>query len=164
MRLAPKEQAVTGAHVVNVLYRRAQQPAAPVLQVHEALKLTVEPAANCARCDRLLQPLPITPVPLNDTQERAHAHPTDRSAEEAAPARHGQRPGGELIRVSAYHERVGFSDTNVANGIFAPPVSSGRNRRLAKEFSARSQKPQSLFHFFQEVRVHRAIAKHEASV
>ena len=93
---ALEEQVVTSAHVVNLLHRRAQAPAAPILQVPEALKLTVEPAANCARYDRLLQPHPIQPVPLSDPQESAHADPTDRSDEEAAPARHGQRSGGEL--------------------------------------------------------------------
>jgi transposase-like protein len=47
------------AHVVNVLHRPAQPPAAPILQLPEALKLTVALAANCSRCDRLSQSHPI---------------------------------------------------------------------------------------------------------
>src|SRR6185312_3508070 len=50
-----EEQVVTSAHVVNLLHRTAPCAQAPLLQVPEALKLTVEPAANCERYDRLLK-------------------------------------------------------------------------------------------------------------
>jgi transposase len=49
------EQVVSSAQVVNLLHRAAEPARPPVLQVPEALRLTVEPAANCARYDRLLR-------------------------------------------------------------------------------------------------------------
>ena len=90
---ALEEQVVTSVHVVNLLHRRAQPPAVPALQVPEALKLTLEPAANCARYDQLLQPHLIRSPSI--TAENPDADPTDRSTEGTAPTRHGQRPGGE---------------------------------------------------------------------
>ena len=60
------EQVVSSAHVVNLLHRAAAPPRLPVLQVPEALKLNVEPAANCDRYDRLLRPRPaVTVVPVD---------------------------------------------------------------------------------------------------
>jgi transposase len=90
------EQVVSSAHVVNLLHRAASPPPVPVLQVPEALKLTLEPAANCDRYDQLLRPrAAIHVVPMNSTSEESYANPTDRTAESPAPARHGERPGGE---------------------------------------------------------------------
>src|SRR6185437_11066829 len=54
--VAQGEQVVTSAHVVNLLHRSSQAARAPILQVPEALKLTVEPAANCDRYNQLLRP------------------------------------------------------------------------------------------------------------
>jgi len=90
------EQVLTSAHVVNLLHRAAAPARAPLLQVPEALKLTLEPAANCDRYDRLLRPRPavqVTPVdhPLEDT----YANATDRTTAGATPAWHGERAGGE---------------------------------------------------------------------
>jgi len=52
---ALEEQVVSSAQVVNLLHRAAAPPPAPVLQVPEGLRLTVEPEANCGRYDRLLR-------------------------------------------------------------------------------------------------------------
>jgi hypothetical protein len=54
---ALEEHVVTSAHVVNLLHRAAQPaPRAPIVQVLQSLKLTLEPAANCARYNQLLRP------------------------------------------------------------------------------------------------------------
>jgi transposase len=57
------EQVVSSAQVVNLLHRAAQPARPPVLQVPEALRLRVEPAANCARYDLLLGRRAATPLP-----------------------------------------------------------------------------------------------------
>lgn len=49
------EQVVSSEHVVNLLHRAAAPPAPPPLQVPDALKLSIEPAANCDRYDQLLR-------------------------------------------------------------------------------------------------------------
>lgn len=93
---ALEEQVVTSAHVVNLLHRAAAPPPAPVLQVPEALKLSVEPTANCERYNQLLQPAAILAIVLiHPPTENIHADPTDRATENLAPARHGERAGGE---------------------------------------------------------------------
>jgi transposase len=90
------EQVVSSGHVVNLLHRAAQPARAPVLQVPEALKLTLEPAANCDRYDALLRPRAgVGAVPVNPLQEAMHANSTDRTTQDAAPARHGTGAGGE---------------------------------------------------------------------
>jgi hypothetical protein len=91
--VALDEHVVSSAHVVNLLHRTAASAApAPILQVPESLKLTLEPAANCDRYDRLLRSVVaiIHPAP-----ENPDASPTDRTTEDAAPARHGECSGGE---------------------------------------------------------------------
>ena len=93
---ALEEHVVTSAHVVNLLHRAAQPPPAPLLQVPEALKLTVEPTANCDRYDQLLTPRSALSIVLvHPPQEEHHADSTDRPTEDAAPARHGERTGGK---------------------------------------------------------------------
>jgi transposase len=52
------EAVVSSAHVVNLLHRAAQAPRPALLQVPEALVLTHEPVADCARYDQLRIPLP----------------------------------------------------------------------------------------------------------
>jgi len=56
--VALEEQVVSSAHVVNLLHRAAAPPRQSVLQVPEALKLAVEPAANCDRYNQLLRARP----------------------------------------------------------------------------------------------------------
>jgi hypothetical protein len=62
--VALEEQVVSSAHVVNLLHRAAAPPQQPVLQVPEALKLAVEPAANCDRYNQLLRARPAMLVPV----------------------------------------------------------------------------------------------------
>ena len=62
--VALEEQVVSSAHVVNLVHRAAEPPRQPVLQVPEALKLAVEPAANCDRYDQLLRTRPAILVPV----------------------------------------------------------------------------------------------------
>lgn len=93
---ALEEQVVSSAHVVNLLHRSAQVTRVPVLQVPEALKLTVEPAANCDRYDQLLKArasVRVLTVPC--PPENEHANGVNHTDEGAAAARDGQRPGGE---------------------------------------------------------------------
>jgi hypothetical protein len=53
---------------VNLLHRAAAPPRPPALQVPEALKLVVEPAANCDRYDRLLRARPsVHPIPVDQS-------------------------------------------------------------------------------------------------
>jgi len=93
---ALNEQVVSSAHVVNLLHRTAEVVRPPVLQVPEALKLTVEPAANCDRYNQLLRPrVALIAMHTTVSQENSHANTTDRATEEPAPARHGERTGGE---------------------------------------------------------------------
>jgi hypothetical protein len=93
--VALDEQVVSSAHVVNLLHRAgAPAPVAP-LQVSDALKLKLEPAANCDRYDALLRSH-ISVVPNNHPPEENHANPTtDRTTENPALARHGERAGGK---------------------------------------------------------------------
>ena len=63
--MALEEQVVSSAHVVNLLHRAAEPPRVPALQVPEALKLAVEPAANCDRYNQLLRAWPATFVPVD---------------------------------------------------------------------------------------------------
>jgi transposase len=95
--VALEEHVVTSAHVVNLLHRGAQSERAPILQVPEALKLALEPAANCDRYDRLLRAqvtasLTILSHPTENTDATSSA---DRTTQGAAPSRHGERTGGE---------------------------------------------------------------------
>jgi transposase len=60
-----EEQVVSSAHVVNLLHRAAAPPRLPALQVPEALKLAVEPAANCDRYNQLLRVWPAMSVPVD---------------------------------------------------------------------------------------------------
>ena len=90
------EQVVSSAHVVNLLHRAAAPSSLPALQVPEALKLTLEPAANCDRYDHLLRPRrAVNAVPVHPPAEEMYANSTDRTTERPAPARHGERAGGE---------------------------------------------------------------------
>lgn len=90
------EQVVSSTHVVNLLHRAASPPPAATLQVPEALKLALEPAANCARYDQLLRPrLAVNAVLVHPPIEESHANSTDRTTESAASARYGERTGGE---------------------------------------------------------------------
>lgn len=94
--VALEEQVASSAHVVNLLHRASEPPRAPALQVPEALKLVTEPAANCDRYDRLLRLRLAVCEPLDPhTPEETYASTTDRSTQSAAPARHGERAGGE---------------------------------------------------------------------
>jgi hypothetical protein len=87
------EQVVSSAHVVNLLHRAAEAARPPVLQVPEALKLTVEPAANCDRYNQLLRARSaLIAVPTTHLRENPHANATDRATQEPAPARDGERP------------------------------------------------------------------------
>jgi transposase len=89
------EQVVSSAQVVNLLHRAAEPARPPALQVPEALKLSTEPAANCDRYDQLLRPRAVVNlIPIPSPEER-DATATDRADEDAAPARHGERAGGE---------------------------------------------------------------------
>ena len=92
---ALEEQVATSAHVVNLLHRAAQCSRAPVLQVPEALKLTLEPAANCDRYDRLLHPRSVSLTIIHHPPENNDASSADRTTQGAAAARHGERTGGE---------------------------------------------------------------------
>ena len=53
--VALNEQVTSSAHVVNLLHRAAAPAPVAPLQVPAALKLTLEPAANCDRYNRLLR-------------------------------------------------------------------------------------------------------------
>ena len=88
-------KSLTSAHVVNLLHRAAAPARAPLLQVPEALKLTLEPAANCDRYDRLRCGRPCKSYPLIIHWEHTYATSTDRATDGAAPAWHGERAGGE---------------------------------------------------------------------
>src|SRR3984957_19914093 len=91
--VALNEQVVSSAHVVNLLHRAAAPAPVAPLQVPDALKLAIEPAANCDRYDRLLRS---TVVPIHHLPEENHANPTtDRTTENPAPARDGECAGGE---------------------------------------------------------------------
>ena len=95
---ALEEHVVTSAHVVNLLHRAAQPaPRAPILQVPESLKLTLEPAANCDRYNQLLRPQPTRSLTIIQypSENIDATSPADRPDEGAAPARHGERTGGE---------------------------------------------------------------------
>ncbi len=93
--VALDEQVVSSAHVVNLLHRAASPAPPPPLQVPDALKLSIEPAANCDRYDQLLRAR-ITVLPVHHPSEESYANPTtDRATEILAPAWHGERAGGE---------------------------------------------------------------------
>jgi hypothetical protein len=93
--VALDEQVASSAHVVNLLHRAAAPAPVAPLQVPEALKLAIEPAANCDRYDALLRSH-VSVVPINQPPEDPHANPTtDRTTEELAPARDGECAGGE---------------------------------------------------------------------
>jgi len=89
-----EEQVAGSAHVINLLHRAHAPVRPPPLQVPEALKLTLEPAANCDRYDALLRPRSILTV-FPSPKENLDASPTDRTTQVAAPARHGECTGGE---------------------------------------------------------------------
>jgi transposase len=90
------EQVVSSAHVVNLLHRAAAPTPVPALQVPEALKLRLEPAANCDRYDQLLRlRAAMSVVPVHQPPEEMYANSTDRTTQSPAPAWHGQRTGGE---------------------------------------------------------------------
>ena len=100
------EQVVSSAHVVNLLHRAAAPQRLPALQVPEALKLSVEPAANCDRYDRLLRrQLLVQLVPVDHPLEYTDADSTDRTTDGAAPAWHGERPGRQLDRLEPEEAR-----------------------------------------------------------
>jgi transposase len=104
--VAFSEQVVTSAHVVNLLHRSTASARAPILQVPEALKLTVEPAANCDRYNRLLRATTVLHRPsLTHPPEHVDANSVDRTTQGPAPARHGERPGGEPDRLEPEEAR-----------------------------------------------------------
>jgi len=91
---ALEEQVAGSAHVINLLHRAHAPARPPPLQVSEALKLSIEPAANCDRYNQLLRPRsPI--VLITHPMENPDASPTDRTTQSPAAARHGERAGGE---------------------------------------------------------------------
>jgi hypothetical protein len=93
---ALQEQVVSSAHVVNLLHRAAAPARAPPLQVPEALKLTIEPAANCDRYNQLLRPrAAVTALSVHPHLEPHDASATDRTTQSPATAGHGQCSGGE---------------------------------------------------------------------
>ncbi|MGC1458169.1 MAG: hypothetical protein WA825_07825 [Steroidobacteraceae bacterium] len=63
--VALEEQVVSSTHVVNLLHRAAAAPRLPALQVPQALKLAVEPAANCDRYNQLLRIRPTNLAPVD---------------------------------------------------------------------------------------------------
>src|SRR5580658_8608628 len=69
--VALNEQVVSSAHVVNLLHRAAAPARVAPLQVPEALKLAIEPAANCDRYDRLLRSN-ITIAPVHQSTEESY--------------------------------------------------------------------------------------------
>src|SRR5258708_9972418 len=88
--VALNEQVASSAHVVNLLHRAAAPAPIAPLQVPDALKLKLEPAANCDRYDRLLRSR-ITVVPINHSPEASHPTPTpDRTTQYPPPPRHGE--------------------------------------------------------------------------
>jgi transposase len=90
------EQVITSAQVVNLLHRASAPARLPALQVPEALRLTLEPAANCDRYNQLLRPrTAVSLAPVPHPLENTYASPTDRATEVLAPARYGERTGGE---------------------------------------------------------------------
>jgi hypothetical protein len=77
---ALEEQVVSSAHVVNLLHRAAAPARAPPLQVPDALKLTIEPAANCDRYNQLLRPrVAVTTLSVHPHREQHDAIATDRT-------------------------------------------------------------------------------------
>src|SRR3984957_19557610 len=78
--VALNEQVVSSAHVVNLLHRAAAPAPVAPLQVPDALKLSLEPAANCDRYDRLLRLNTVAPV--HQPTEESYANPTtDRTTQ-----------------------------------------------------------------------------------
>ena len=93
---ALEEQVASSEYVVNLLHRAAAPARAPLLQVPEALKLAVEPAANCDRYDQLLRSRPaLNVIPVHHSPLETYANATDRTTQIPAPARHGECAGGE---------------------------------------------------------------------
>jgi hypothetical protein len=104
---ALEEQVVTSAHVVNLLHRAVPSARAPLLQVPEALKLGVEPAANCERYNLLLKILSAASVmSIHHPLENENASPADRADEGAATSRHGERAGGESDSIEPQEARA----------------------------------------------------------
>jgi hypothetical protein len=65
---------------VNLLHRAAAPARAPPLQVPDALKLTIEPAANCDRYNQLLRPrVAVTTLSVHPHREQHDAIATDRT-------------------------------------------------------------------------------------
>jgi len=92
---ALEEQVVSSAHVVNLLHRGAEAARPPILQLPEALKLSIEPAANCGRYNQLLRPAGAANfLSIHHVPEPTDANSTDRTTQGATPAGHGQRTGG----------------------------------------------------------------------
>jgi len=96
------DQVAGAAHVINLLHRAHQPARPPPLQVPDALRLTIEPAANCDRYNQLLSRTIRT---LKPPMESTDASPTARADEILETARHGQRAGGEPDR--AHPEEAG---------------------------------------------------------
>jgi hypothetical protein len=96
---ALEERVAASAHVVNLLHRASAPERAPPLQVPQALKLAIEPAANCDRYEGLLRLRAASNVhAVVHPSENTHASSTDRTTEIAASARHGECAGGEPER------------------------------------------------------------------
>jgi hypothetical protein len=96
---ALEDEVVSSEYVVNRLHRAAAAP----LQVPDALKLNLEPAANCDRYDQLLR---LTAVPVNHPPKESYANPgTDRKTQSPAPARHGRRARGKPDGVKSEEAR-----------------------------------------------------------
>jgi len=91
---ALNDEVTSSAHVVNLLHRAAAPQTAVPLQVPEALKLSIEPLANCDRYDALRTRVCAGRALI--LMEKNHANSTlDRAAEENASARNGECIGGE---------------------------------------------------------------------
>jgi hypothetical protein len=70
------QQVISSAHVVNLLHRAAAPARAPPLQVPDALRLVIEPAANCDRYNQLLR----SSAAVTVLSAYPHLEPHDASA------------------------------------------------------------------------------------
>jgi hypothetical protein len=134
--VALNEQVVSSAHVVNLLHRVAVPAPVVPLQVPDALKLKLEPAANRDRYDALLRS-PLTVVSINHPPEDNHANPkTDRTTENPASAWDGECAGGELA--SSIHQMK--SDTGEPSNNRPTLVKVGRRKpvRVARRSTFRA--------------------------
>jgi len=119
------DEVVSSAHVVNLLHRAAAPPRPAILQVPEALKLAIEPAANCDRYNQLLHVRAAAALIHADLPLETHdANPIDRTTQNSAPARYGERTGGELDGPESKEARSNQLAWSAAAGGDGRPASS----------------------------------------